>query len=303
MTESSLQKPDTFAILMMAIRPRTLPAAAASAIVGSALAFTDGKFQPGPALAALLVGVLLQIGANFANDVFDFHKGADTQDRLGPVRVTQAGLVTPAQMLVWTGIVFGLAGLAGLYLTLAGGWPVVIIGVCSILAALAYTGGPFPFGYHGLGDLFVFIFFGLVAVCGTYYVQALEVPMQCIWAAVPMGLLITAILVVNNLRDIETDRKAGKKTLAVRLGAAGAQREYVLCLVGAYLTPIGFWLAGGATPWVLLSWLSLPYAIPIVKTIFRVKGRPLNKALAATGQLTLFFALLFSAGLILGAIL
>jgi 1,4-dihydroxy-2-naphthoate octaprenyltransferase len=215
-------------VWMLAARPKTLPAAAAPVIVGSAAAFVDGAFQPLPALAALLAALLLQIGANLANDVFDFHKGADTQERLGPVRVTQSGMLSPEQVMGGMWVTFGLAALLGLYLAWVGGWPIILIGVASIAAAILYTGGPFPFGYYGLGDLFVFIFFGLVAVCGTYYIQVAALTPLAIWSSIPMGLLITAILVVNNLRDIDTDRQAGKRTLAVRLGTEGARWEYVL---------------------------------------------------------------------------
>ncbi len=221
-------------IWMLASRPKTLPAAAAPVIVGSAAAFYEGAFHPGPALAALFGALLLQIGANLANDVFDFHRGADTAERLGPTRVTQAGLLSPRQVLVGMWICFGLAAILGVYLTLVAGWPVIVIGLTSIVAAIAYTGGPFPLGYYGLGDAAVFLFFGLAAVCGSYYVQALKLDWLAFWSALPMGFLITAILVVNNLRDIETDRAAGKRTLAVRFGAGGARKEFLYLVVGAF---------------------------------------------------------------------
>jgi len=267
--------------------------------VGTAVAFSEAVFQPGPALAALLGALLLQIGANLANDVFDFKRGADARGRLGPTRVTQAGLLTPRQVLsgMWT--VFALAALAGLYLIRVGGWPVAVIGLLSILAAIAYTGGPFPLGYKGLGDLFVFIFFGLAAVCGTYYVQAGAVSRVALWAAAPIGLLTTAILVVNNLRDIETDRAVGKKTLAVRLGRRGAQVEYLLLLALAYLIPLLMWLLKVTPVWVLLAWCSLPAARQPVRLILTEQGRSLNYALAGTARLALIYALLFSVGLVL----
>lgn len=288
-----------FQIWLLAARPRTLPAAAAPVVAGSAVALAAGHFSPGPALAALLAALLLQIGANLANDVFDFHRGADTAERLGPLRVTQAGLLAPRQVLAGMWLTFGLATLLGLYLAVLAGWPVVLIGVSAILAAVAYTGGPFPFGYYGLGDLFVFIFFGPVATAGTYYVQAGSVSPLALWASLPMGFLITAILVVNNLRDIATDRAAGKRTLAVRLGANGARIEYLACLAGAYLTPPLILLLGLAPYGVLLAWLSLPLGISLVRTLYRVSGRPLNRALAGTGQLALIYALLFAVGLLL----
>jgi 1,4-dihydroxy-2-naphthoate polyprenyltransferase len=284
---------------LLAIRPKTLPAAAAPVIVGTAAALSDSLFKPGPALAALLGALLLQIGANLANDVFDFKKGADTSERLGPLRVTQAGLLSPAQVMAGMWVSFGLAAFIGLYLVAVGGWPVVLIGLLSIAAALAYTGGPFPLGYHGLGDLFVFIFFGLAAVCGTYYVQAGMVSALAWWAAVPVGLLAVAIIVVNNLRDIQTDRAAGKKTLAVRLGERGAQGEYILLLIGAYAAPLLMWLTGVSSLWVGLTWLSLPLAWPLIQMIWHEKGRPLNRALAGTARLELVYALLFSLGLVL----
>jgi 1,4-dihydroxy-2-naphthoate octaprenyltransferase len=289
-----------FQTWLLAARPKTLPAAAVPVMVGTAVAISERVFNPGPALAALLGALLIQIGTNLANDVFDYKKGADTTARLGPLRVTQAGLLSPGQVLAGMWLTFGLAALIGVYLVVVGGWPIVAIGLLSIASGLAYTGGPFPLGYNGLGDLFVFIFFGLVAVCGTYYVQAGMVSTVAWWAAVPVGLLATAILVVNNLRDIDTDRAAGKKTLAVRFGARGAQIEYILLLAGAYLVPLLMWLTSVSSAWTLLAWLSLPLVWPLVRLILHEKGRPLNQALAGTARLELVYGLLFSAGLIVG---
>lgn len=290
-------------VWLLAARPKTLPAAAAPTIAGSAVAWWEGVFQFGPALACILAALLLQIGANLANDVFDYRKGADTEQRLGPLRVTQAGLLSPRQVLVGMWVTFGLAALIGIYLTFVAGWPVIAIGLLSIAAAVAYTGGPFPFGYYGLGDLFVFLFFGLAAVCGTYYVQAGTVSTLAWLAAIPMGLLITAILVVNNLRDIETDRQAGKATLAVRLGVEGARTEYALCLIGAFLTPVLMWAFKLAPIGVLLSWGSLLMVPALLRLVYREKGRILNEALAGTGRLALSYALLFSVGLALSRLL
>ena len=287
-------------IWLLAARPKTLPAAAVPVIVGTAMAISEGVFAALPAAAALIGALLIQIGANFANDVFDYKKGADTTERLGPLRVTQAGLLTPGQVLAGMWITFALAALVGLYLVLVGGWPIVLIGLLSIAAGIAYTGGPFPLGYHGLGDIFVFIFFGLVAVCGTYYVQAGTVSSGVLWASIPVGLLATAILVVNNLRDIDTDRSAGKKTLAVRFGVRGAQLEYIGLLAISYAIPIIMGLNGASTFWVLLSWLSLPFVIPLINLIFNQKGRPLNQALAGTARLELLYGFLFSIGVIMG---
>ncbi len=287
---------------ILAARPKTLPAAAAPVVVGTAVAISDGMFSFWPALAALLGALLIQIATNFANDVFDYHKGADTTERLGPMRVTQAGLLSPKQVMLGMWVTFGLAAIIGLYLIYVGGWPILVIGLLSIISGIAYTGGPFPLGYNGLGDLFVFIFFGLVAVCGTYYVQALTVSAAAIWASVPVGLLATAILVVNNLRDIDTDRAAGKKTLAVRFGERGVQIEYLLLLAGAYVVPLIMWLSGLSNLWVLLAWLSLPMVPALVRLILHEKGRILNKGLAGTARLELVFSLLFSVGLVIGAV-
>ena len=289
-----------YQIWLLAIRPRTLPAAAAPVIVGSALAWQTGSFLPGPALAALLTALLLQIGANLANDVFDFYKGADTSARQGPIRVTQAGLLSPQQVLFGMWLTFSLAALLGLYLYWVAGWPVLLLGLSAILAALAYTGGPLPYGYYGLGEFFVFLFFGVAAVTGTYYVQAQSLSLLVFLSSIPIGLLITAILVVNNLRDLETDQATGKKTLAVRFGVRGTRLEYLLCLVGAYLVPLILWMADLTTIWILLTWISLPYAFYQSRIVYKERGRPLNKALGGTGILALVFAFLFSLGLVLG---
>lgn len=284
---------------LLAARPRTLPAAVAPVLVGTALAIRDGGFALGPAVAAILVALLLQIGANFANDVFDFRRGADTHERLGPTRVTQSGLLAERQVFAATIIVIALAALAGLALVLRGGLPILLLGIAAIIATLAYTGGPFPLGYNGLGEVFVLIFFGFVAVAGTYYVQTLRLTSTALGVAVPVGALVTAILVVNNLRDLETDRRAGKRTLAVRLGRAGTQAEYLALIVVAYLAPPLLWLLGGLGPWVLLPWLTLPVAARLVGQTRGEAGRALNKTLAGTAQLELFFSILLAIGIVL----
>jgi len=285
---------------ILAARPKTLPAAAAPVVVGSAAAFHDGAFDLLPALAALIGALLLQIGANIANDYFDFFKGADTSQRLGPLRVTQAGLLKPPQ--VWTGmwVVFGTAALLGIYLTYEAGWPVVVIGLASIAAAILYTGGPFPIGYNGLGEVFVFIFFGLAATVGTYFVQAKTVTALAWWTALPPGFLIVAILIVNNLRDIRTDTVAGKRTMATRLGETGTKIEFFTSVVLAYLVPPLMILLDLASPWVMLSWLSLVLLPGLGRRVLTVKGKPLNQALAETGRLALVFGVLFGLGLVLG---
>ncbi|HNH26377.1 MAG TPA: 1,4-dihydroxy-2-naphthoate polyprenyltransferase [Anaerolineales bacterium] len=291
-------KPNMFQIWWLAIRPRTLPAAAAGVAMGSALAWHDGSFQLLPALAALLVALLLQVGSNVANDVFDFERGADTAERLGPVRVTQAGYLTPSQVKTGMVVIFAFAAVLGLYLATLRGWTVIWLGAAAILSAVAYTGGPYPLGYHGLGDVFVFLFFGLAAVAGTYFVQVGYVSPAAWWMAVPVGLIVTAILVVNNLRDLENDRKAGKRTLAVRFGEEGAKAEYLLLMLIAYLiVPVLVWM--NIIPiGALLAWLSLPIAIRTLRTVFTQKGKPLNVALAGTGQTAFLFSLFFWVGLL-----
>lgn len=293
------EKMNMLQIWWLAIRPRTLPAAAAGVAMGSALAWHDGSFQLLPALAALLVALLLQIGSNVANDVFDFERGADTAERLGPVRVTQAGYLTPTQVKAGMVVIFAFAAFLGLYLATLRGWTVIWLGAAAILSAVAYTGGPYPLGYHGLGDIFVFLFFGLAAVAGTYFVQVGSVSTAAWWMSVPIGFIVTAILVVNNLRDLENDRKAGKHTLAIRFGEQGAKAEYLLLMLTAYLiVPIFVWMKiipVGA----MLSWLSLTIAIQTLRVVFTQKGRPLNAALAGTGQTAFLFSLFFWVGLLL----
>lgn len=290
-------------IWLLATRPRTLPAATAPVIVGSAIAFYENSFRLLPALAALVGALLLQIGANFANDVFDYQRGADTAARLGPTRVTLSGMLTPTEVKTGMWVAFVLATLIGVYLTWVSGWPVIAIGLLSILAAIFYTGGPFPYGYRGLGEAFVFLFFGLAAVIGTFYVQAVRISLSAVIGSVPVGLLVVAILAVNNLRDIATDRVAGKKTLAVHLGQQGARQEFMLLVLMAYLVPLLLTLSRIDSVWMLLPFLTLPMAIELAQFVNRTEGKPLNRALARTGQLTLFFSIAYSAGMILSRIL
>lgn len=294
-------KLSNFKIWMLAMRPKTLPAAMGPVIVGTSLAAGDQVFSFGPALAALLAALLLQIGSNLANDVFDFKKGTDTKERTGPLRVTQAGLLTPGQVMKGMWAVFGLAFIIGTYLIWIGGWPVLAIGISSIICAIAYTGGPFPLGYHGLGEVFVFIFFGPVAVCGTYYVQAGSIGTSAWWASIPVGLLITAILVVNNYRDLDQDKKGGKRTVAVRIGPLGTQIEYSLLLIISGAVPPIMWLTNQTSPWILISLFFFPLALPLVKELRTKKGVPLNATLAGTARLSLIYSVLFSLGYLLGA--
>jgi 1,4-dihydroxy-2-naphthoate polyprenyltransferase len=285
---------------LLAARPATLSAAVVPVAVGTACAAAAAGFRPGPALAALLGAIFIQIGTNFANDVFDYEQGADTAERLGPTRATQAGLLTPRAMRVGMIAAFGLAALAGVYLIWVAGWPVLAIGVASVLSGIAYTGGPYPLGYHGLGDVFVMIFFGFVAVCGTAFVQLGQVPALAWWAAVPVGSLATAILVVNNVRDRVTDAKAGKRTLAVRLGRGGGIAEYVLLIAAAYATPVVLFALGLAGWSVLLPVLTLPLALAQIRVLVAgTEGPRLNLCLKRTAQILLGFGLLFAIGLTL----
>jgi 1,4-dihydroxy-2-naphthoate octaprenyltransferase len=287
-------------IWLLAARPKTLPAAVAPVIVGSALAYAHKNFALLPAICALAVALLLQIGVNLANDYFDYIKGIDSEDRLGPLRITQSGLRSPAQVKTAMNIIFALTLVPGFYLLKIGGWPVVLLGSASILAALAYSGGPYPLASHGLGDLFVFFFFGLVAVCGTYYVQALQLSPMVVLMGIILGLLITAILVVNNLRDIETDRKSGKRTLAVMIGQDKTRSEYMLLLLGAYTIPVIIWLSSFASAWLLLPLATLPLAFLQIRRIRKTSDGPaLNDLLAKTARLSFFFSILLAGGLIL----
>ncbi len=285
---------------ILASRPRTLTAAIAPVVVGSALAFHTGTFQALPALAALFSAIFIQIGTNFANDLFDFLKGADTRERLGPTRVTSAGLLSPAAVRNGMVVAFAIAALLGLYLVYVAGIPILIIGIASILCGIAYTGGPFPLGYNGLGDVFVFIFFGLVAVAGTYYVQALTVIPAAFIAAIPIGALATAILVVNNVRDADTDKVAGKRTLAVLFGRDAGRAEYLVLMILTYLTPLVLWSGYGFSPWVLLPFVTIPLAYQYTRNVYTYTDGPtLNRTLGGTAQLLAQYGALFAIGLAL----
>ncbi len=282
----------------MATRPPTLTAAVAPVLVGSGVAIADSVFDLGPAAAALCGAIFLQVGANFANDVFDFRKGADTSERLGPPRATQQGLLTQREMFAGMGLAFAAAFILGIYLVAIAGWPIVAVGLSSIIAAIIYTGGPWPVGYHALGDVFTFVFFGVVAVTGTYYVQA-ETLSGLAWAAsIPLGCTVTAILVVNNLRDIDTDRAADKTTLAVVIGRVATRVWYAALIALAFAVAISTWAFGPAGPWVLLVLLSLPAARPPIRAIIQdVRGRPLNQFLGMTARFHLLFGFTFAIGL------
>jgi 1,4-dihydroxy-2-naphthoate polyprenyltransferase len=284
-------------IWVMAARLRTLPAAVAPVLVGTSLAGTEDRFRTGAFAAALLGAIFIQVGTNLSNDYSDARRGADAEDRLGPVRVTAGGLVPPRQVLMATYVTFGLSILCGAYLVYVAGPALLAIGAASILAGVLYTGGPRPYGYEGLGELFVFLFFGIVAVAGSYFVQQESLEWESFALAVPVGLLAAAILVVNNVRDIDTDRRAGKRTLAVRLGRPGARTLYSVMLLVAYaaLVPVAFALG----PWVLIPLLTLPLAARLARTVrAHVDGPTLNAALARTGMLQLAFCVLLSAGIL-----
>jgi 1,4-dihydroxy-2-naphthoate octaprenyltransferase len=291
-------RPSMVRIWVMAARIRTLPAAVAPVLVGTSLALGAGVFHPLAFVAALLGAVFIQVGTNLSNDYSDARRGADTEDRLGPVRVTAGGLVPPKQVLIATYATFGLAVLCGVYLVAVAGPELIAVGAASILAGVLYTGGPRPYGYEGLGEVFVFLFFGVVAVAGSYFVQVQEMPWQAFGCAVPVGLLASAILVVNNVRDIDTDRRAGKRTLAVRLGRERTRTLYTAMVLGAFASAPVLW-ALGMSPWLLLCWAVLPLAAQVVRTVrTRVDGPALNGALARTGMLQLLFCLLFAAGIL-----
>ena len=282
----------------MAARPRTLPAAVAPVVVGTALAVHDDAFRLLVFLATLLGAVFIQVGTNLSNDYSDARRGADTEDRLGPVRVTAGGLVPPRRVLVATYVTFALAVLVGLYLVAVAGPELLLVGAASILAGVLYTGGPRPYGYEGLGEVFVFTFFGIVAVTGSYYVQAEELPWEAFVFAVPVGLLAAAILVVNNVRDLETDRRAGKRTLAVRLGRDRTRTLYAAMVFGAYAVLVV--MAALWSPWVLLALLSLPLAVGLVRLVREhADGPTLNEALARTGVVQLVFCAMLSVGILL----
>jgi 1,4-dihydroxy-2-naphthoate polyprenyltransferase len=293
------ERPSAARIWLMAARPRTLPAAVAPVLVGTALAATEDTFKALTFLAALLGALFIQVGTNLSNDYSDARRGADTEDRLGPVRVTAGGLVPPRQVLVATYVAFALAVLAGSYLIATAGWELLLVGAASILAGVLYTGGPRPYGYEGLGEVFVFLFFGVVAVTGSYYAQVERLEWEALVLAVPVGLLAAAILVVNNVRDLETDRRAGKRTLAVRLGRDRSRALYVAMVAGAFVTAQAPWLLGSLSPWLALALLAVPLALPVIRTVrTRTDGPALNGALAGTGQLQLAFCLLLSAGIL-----
>jgi 1,4-dihydroxy-2-naphthoate octaprenyltransferase len=292
--------PGSLRAWLLACRPETLTAALSPVIVGSACARASGSFRLAPALAALGGAVFLQIGSNLANDVFDYEKGADTAERLGPVRAAQAGLLRPGELRVGMAVAFALAFALGVYLTAVAGPAIVVIGLASIASAIAYTGGPFPLGYHGLGDVFVMIFFGFVAVCGTALVQIGNVPALAWFASLPVGAIATAILVVNNVRDVDTDVKAGKRTIPVRFGRATGIYEYVGLLSLAYAVPLTLVVTRRAGLWTLLPLVTVPIAAKLCRRIQHDSGQALNASLVDTAKLLFLHSVAFAAGIAIG---
>jgi 1,4-dihydroxy-2-naphthoate octaprenyltransferase len=284
---------------ILASRPKTLLAAFPPVIVGSALAYAENSFNPLAALIALLCAVLIQIGTNFVNDLYDYLRGSDSPTRLGPERALTSGWLTAREMRIGIIIVFGTAFVLGLYLVSLGGWIVLAIGIASIVAGIAYTAGPFPLAYNGLGDAFVFIFFGIIGTVGTYYVQAMKFTSLSFLSAIPVGALVTNILIVNNYRDIEEDKKNNKKTLAVILGRNLSRIEFIFLLALSYLTPIVIYFYYLPNLFLFLPFLTLPLAINITKMLFNMEGKALNKTLELTAKLSALFGVLFALGFIL----
>lgn len=284
---------------VLAARPATLTAAFAPVAVGTACAWRVDAFRLDAALAALIGAFLIQIGTNLANDMYDFEKGADTEDRLGPMRAAQAGLLTVEQLRKGIVATFGLALAVGTYLTWIAGPVVVVIGLCSIAAGLAYTGGPFPLAYNGLGDVFVMAFFGFVAVCGTAFVQALYVPRIAWLASIPVGALATAILAVNNVRDFEGDARAAKRTLVVRFGREAGVREFAVLVLLSYAIPVLLLVIRWTGPWVVLPLVTVPWAVRLARSVSRDRGPVMNESLAGTAKLLSVHGTLFAIGIAL----
>lgn len=283
---------------LLAIRPKTLPAGAVPVILGTALAAADGRFRFLPAVVALVCALGIQVATNFINEIYDFRKGADTSERLGPTRTVAAGIISERLMIRVSIALVVFVFVLGMYLVVTAGWLIFLIGVLSLLFAWAYTGGPYPIAYSGLGDLFVFVFFGLVAVGGTYYVQAFDLDVPVLLAAAAPGAFSVNILLVNNIRDIATDRTVGKMTLPARIGGEYARKLYVLLTAVAYLVPVLVWQSGYSF-WGMLSILSFPLALDMVKKLYVSEGRELNLVLAGTGKVMTVHGLLFSSGLLL----
>ena len=284
---------------LLASRPKTLLASVVPVMVGTALAINVDKFNPLVTLVALVCSLLIQIGTNFTNDLYDFYKGADTVSRKGPVRVLAAGLISVKEMKTGIIIAFLSAFILGLYLVYIGGIIILAIGVLSSLAGIAYTAGPYPLAYKGSGDIFVFMFFGLIGTMGTFYLQANELSLPAFLSSIPVGSLITNILVVNNFRDIETDRNAGKNTLAVKLGKTFTQYQFIFLIFVSFIVPLLLFLFFDFKFWIFLPYLTLPVVYKTISMLFTLDGVQLNETLELTAKLSAMYGILFSAGLML----
>lgn len=295
-TTKSISKLDAW---ILASRPKTLLAALVPVIVGTSIAINDQKFKPVAAIIALICSFLIQIGTNFVNDLYDFLAGTDKSERLGPKRAVASGFLSVSEMKIGIIISFGLSFLLGLYLVYITGWEILLLGIISIIAGIAYTAGPFPLAYNGLGDLASFLFFGLVGTVGTYYVQAQEITATVFWSSIPVGALITNILVVNNYRDRLEDMSNGKHTLAVIIGDRFTRMQYVLFMIISYLILIVVFITYKQSILVFLPLLSLPLSLKLIKMIYTLRGKELNKALELTAKLSALYGLLFAIGILL----
>ncbi len=297
--ENSNKNFDKLKNWVLASRPKTLPAAVAPVLIGTSVAYYDNKINFIAAFIALICSLLIQIGTNFVNDLYDHLKGSDSEDRVGPERALATGIISINEMKLAIYLTFGVTFFLGLYLVNLAGWPILLVGILSIASGYAYTAGPYPLAYNGLGDIFVFIFFGVVAVVGTYYVQALQLTEMIFIASIPAGTLITNILVVNNYRDIDEDRKNNKNTLAVLFGRKFSQVQYLLQLLAAYAVPIYIFIRYEVSWAVLLPLITLPLGMKLFKMLINLKGEELNKTLELTAKLSVIFSILFSIGFLL----
>lgn len=297
MLETSTHKMSKPLSWILAARPKTLLAAFVPVIMGTALAFHDNKFFAPAAIAALICSLLIQVGTNFVNDLYDYLKGTDTEERIGPKRALASGMISVKEMRIAIILTFVITLLLGLYLVYISDWPTFLIGIFSLIAGYAYTAGPYPLAYNGLGDIFVFVFFGFVGTVGTYYVQALEVSTLVFWASVPVGALITNILVVNNYRDRFQDKTAGKNTLAVKFGAAFTRLQYLTFMILSFIVPVVVYITYKQSYYVFLPLLAIPLAIKLIKMIFTLEGTELNKTLELTAKLSFIYGILFAIGI------
>jgi len=291
--------PTKFESWLIASRPKTLFAAIVPVFVGSGVAISEGIFVPVYSLVALVCSILIQIGTNFTNDLYDFTKGADNEKRKGPRRVLVSGFITVNEMKTAIVVTFLISFILGLYLVYAGGWVILVVGVFSILAGIAYTAGPFPLAYNGLGDIFVFGFFGVIGTVFTYYLHSHHVNFVSLLASIPVGSLVTNILVVNNYRDIEEDRAANKFTLAVKMGRTFTRYQFIFLIIISFLTPLALYLFFNYTVWIFLPYITVPVAAKAIRMITTLDGTDLNKTLELTARLSALFGILFSAGLAL----